>query len=124
MVIRAGSVTGCMHRARTDGCLRKRTGEPYAGECGEMLRLAYPRMPILTSEGQLWVEISDPAERSLVGSYWNAAHRYRDDGELAQLDAYAGVRVAGRLLVTDPDEIEFWAARGDTDFPEIYEPSR
>lgn len=82
-----------------------------------------PRMPILTSEGQIWVEIEDPTMRSDVGSYWNAVDRYKDEGELAQLDAFSGVRIVGRLLITDPDEIEFWAARGDTDFPEIYESS-
>lgn len=84
--------------------------------------MASERMPILTDDGQDWVEVDDPEERSLVGSYWNAIDRYKD-GDVDAVEPFSGVRIAGRLLVTDPDEIEFWAARGDTDFPEIYESS-
>jgi hypothetical protein len=39
--------------------------------------MSQPRMPILTDEGQIWLEIDDPAERSLVGSYWNAIDSYK-----------------------------------------------
>lgn len=79
------------------------------------------RMPILTTNGRIWVEVENPIERSLVGSYWNAAHRYRDTGDLEPLDSFAGRQVAGHLLETDPDEIEFRAAQGELDVEDIYE---
>ena len=81
----------------------------------------YSTMPVLTGEGTIWVEVEDSAERSLVGSYWNAVHHYRDTGELQQLDAFAGQQVAGQLLETDPDEVELWAQQGELDFEDIYE---
>jgi hypothetical protein len=78
-------------------------------------------MPILTAQGRIWVDVGD-REASVVGAYWNDVHRFRDTGDLGTLDRYAGVRIAGRLLEADPDEIEFWAAQGELDFEDIYEP--
>jgi hypothetical protein len=85
--------------------------------------MSLPSIPILTDEGQIWLEIEDPAERSLVGSYWNAIDSYKA-GDVEKIEAFSGVRIGGYLLVTDPDEIEYWADRGQTDFPEFYESDR
>ncbi len=83
-------------------------------------------MPILTPDGQVWAEVEDWEERSVLASYWNAVHAYRDDYgdrdmQLHRLDEFEGMTVAGYPLETRPFEIEYMAARGDLDFEDIYE---
>jgi hypothetical protein len=77
-------------------------------------------MRILTQAGVEDVELETFAERSEVGSFWNAVQRFLYTGETDELDRYRDVRVAGRLLLTDPDEIERLAMIGDLDVDDIY----
>ena len=79
-------------------------------------------MPVLTDEGTVWIEVDGAEDRSLLGSYWNEIHVFRDTGDLSGLASYEGVEIEGVPLLTDPDQIEFWAYQGELDFPEIYRP--
>lgn len=78
-------------------------------------------MPILTSEGRVAVEDPSWEEASVIGQYWNAVIEFRDTGSIAGLEWFEGVEIAGQPLLTDPDEVEFWAAQGELDFEDIYE---
>jgi hypothetical protein len=78
-------------------------------------------MPVLTNQGVIWIDVPDPMNRSTVGAYWRAVHRFRDTGDLRDLGRFAGVVIGGYELETDLDEIEFWAYQGQLDFEDIYE---
>jgi hypothetical protein len=79
------------------------------------------QMPALTNQGMVWIDVPDPIDRSLLGGYWNAVHRFRDTGDDRDLGRFAGLVIAGYELQTDLDEIEFWAYQGQLDFVDIYE---
>jgi len=79
------------------------------------------RMRILTpAEGHIDVDVSDPYERSLVGSYWNAVQHRLDTGTDDLLHGYAGVTIAGYPLEVDGFAIDRWAKQGEIDFEDIY----
>jgi hypothetical protein len=78
-------------------------------------------MPVLRSDGLVWVEVDD-REASVLGGYWNAVHRFRDSGELGELESFSRAIVGGLWLEVDPDQLEYWAAIGELDFENIYEP--
>ena len=84
-------------------------GRPGAGEV----------MRVLTREGVIDVEVPDPDERSVLGSYWNDVRFYLE-GKPYDLRQYTGVTVSGLVLETDPDWIEYWADSGELEFEEIY----
>ncbi len=75
--------------------------------------MAERRMPILDASGTDWVQV-DNAEASVLGNYWNAIHRFRDTGDSRGLNKFTDTTVAGRRLSVDLDEIEYWAAAGET----------
>src|SRR4051794_23460323 len=84
-------------------------------EAGELMR-------ILTREGVLDIEVTDPYERSIVGSYWNYVRLFLEgkESELPWWWREEEVRVAGHLLEVEPDWIEHWAHAGDLEFEDIY----
>jgi hypothetical protein len=81
-------------------------------------------MRVLTQGGVEDVEVDAPNERSLLGSYWNAVQNFLNTGDESHLEDFEGERVAGRILETDPDRIEYWARYGELDFEDIYESTR
>jgi hypothetical protein len=78
-------------------------------------------MRILTKRGVEDVELETFRARSIVGSYWNAVQRFLYTGETDDLERFAGIRIRGRRLLTDPDEIERQARIGELDVDDIYE---
>jgi hypothetical protein len=77
-------------------------------------------MRILTRAGVEDVELETFAARSTVGSYWNAVQRLLYKGETDDLERFEGIRIRGRRLLTDPDEIERHARIGEIDVDDIY----
>lgn len=88
-------------------------------------------MRLLTREGTLDVPITGDAEAtdadgreldapSTLGGYWNAVQAFLSTGDEEHLEPFAGVRIAGYPLETDPDWIEYWAGQGELDFDDIY----
>ena len=57
--------------------------------------MARELMRILTSDGVFDVEVPDPVERSILGSYWNHVRLFLE-GEPSNLDQFRAVRIAGR----------------------------
>jgi hypothetical protein len=80
------------------------------------------QMPILSGGELLVVEVVDPGEQSLAGSYWSAGFDgYLETGDLSRLDPFVGQAIAGFPLETDPDAIEdFYYAHGPVDVREYY----
>lgn len=78
------------------------------------------RMRILTEDGVEDVELDTFQARSTVGSYWNAVQRFLATGETNDLEQYSRTRIRGRVLLTDPDELERLAQIGELDVEDIY----
>jgi hypothetical protein len=89
---------------------------------------------VFTTEGVVFLDDLSEAERSLVGTHWNAVGRLLetgDEGPLSVLNytyrAGSGGHpptVGGHELEFDLDRIEAEAARGDVRFESIYEADR
>lgn len=80
-------------------------------------------MRILTPSGVVLTLIESDSERSAVASYWNAVSHYLATGEDRPLRPFAGVSIAGHVLLTDLDAVEQWAAEGELEFEDIYNAS-
>lgn len=82
------------------------------------------RMRILTTRGIEDVELETFEARSVVGGHWNAVQSFLRTGSTDELERFEGVRIRGRRLLTDPDEIERQARIGELDVDDIYEDQR
>ena len=80
----------------------------------------YRPMRLLTPDGTVAVEVRGSRVAATIGGYWNAVHHYLATGDTRPLQRYDGKRVAGVLLVTDPDVIEHVAHIGELSFESIY----
>jgi hypothetical protein len=79
------------------------------------------RMRILTRDGVEDVELKSARARSVVGAHWNAIQIFLSTGDTEPLEGWGGIRIRGRRLLTDPDEIERQARIGELDIDDIYE---
>lgn len=79
------------------------------------------RMRILTPDGIVEADISDPSDRSIVGAHWSAVGYYANTRSPDRLFEFEFTEVGdGIRLATNPDVIdEFWFA-GELDFIEVY----
>lgn len=104
----------------------------------------------LTTEGELTLVAVSKADRSLIGSHWNAMKSWllripmpdapwwpKNNNVDDALQAFQGRTVRGIAyvngsleggmrpyeLLTHPDDIETWMYGGDIDFESIYEPT-
>jgi hypothetical protein len=66
------------------------------------------------------VDVQDPHEASVLGSYWNAVRIYLNTGEPYALDRLAYETVAGFRLEIGLRAIEEYGRRGEFDFDSIY----
>ena len=80
----------------------------------------YRPMRLLTPDGTVAVDVRGSRVAATIGGYWNAVHHYLATGDTQALQRYKGKRVAGVLLVTDPDVIEHVAHIGELSFESIY----
>lgn len=81
-----------------------------------------PEMPILSS-GELHVaRVDEPSEIETAARYWPSGFdAFLGDGNVAHLEPFEGVEIAGLPLETDPDAIERWYDdNGALDFTEYY----
>ena len=81
---------------------------------------SYQRMSVLSTEGLRDIDVRGSNARSLAGRHWGAIGRYAATGDLAILTPFAGKRVGGIELATDPDLIEEYLRRGELDIDDIY----
>jgi hypothetical protein len=79
------------------------------------------RMRILTSSGPQGADVTTDADASDIGSYWNGVRKYLNTGDDSGLWPFEGRFIGEYELLTDPDEIDFWALRGELEFEDIYE---
>jgi hypothetical protein len=83
--------------------------------------LLVKRMKVLTTEGVVWVDITDNLDAGDIGSHWHAIHAYLRTGETSGLRQLQGAGVGLYWFETDPEEIDFWAAAGLLDFRDLVE---
>lgn len=77
-------------------------------------------MRVLTDRGVEVFPVIYWPDRSTVGQHWNDIKHFLATGDVGPLDRYQGVKVLGRRLQADPDEIERWARQGELEFEDIY----
>jgi hypothetical protein len=80
----------------------------------------YRRMTVLTPQGRQEVDLRGSRVASLVGRHHDAVRRYIRTGDPRPLAWFAGKRVGGVELASDPKDIETAAIRGDLDVDDIY----
>jgi hypothetical protein len=80
----------------------------------------YRPMRIVSGGQNVDVDVRGSRVASLVGEYWNGVHIYLDTGDDELLRAFAGKKVAGYELETDPDVLDELARRGMFEFDSIY----
>ncbi len=80
------------------------------------------RWPILSRGELVEVEVTDPDEESLAGTYWNVAYDlFLSTGNAGLLVQFRGQTVVGYPLETNPDVIEgFYFSHGPVDVREYY----
>ncbi len=103
------------------GSALERRGHRIRAKRGDNL---IARMPVLTSHGPRDLDVKGSRNRSLVGQHWNAVADYLHSGNTDQLEPLAGKHVSGFDLLTDIDEIDYWAPREPFNFEEIYDLTR
>jgi hypothetical protein len=81
---------------------------------------SYQRMSVLSPEGVVDIDVRGSRARSMVGRHWNAIQRFAATGDVGALTPFAGKRVGGAVLATDPDQIEEFLRRGEIDIDDIY----
>jgi len=81
---------------------------------------SYQRMSALSTEGLRDIDVRGSRARSLVGRHWSAIGRFAATGDLSVLKPFAGKRVGGIELATNPDAIEEYLRRGELDIDDIY----
>lgn len=76
---------------------------------------------VLVGAGATFIETDDPAEAALAGRVFAAQWRYVHGRALpAELFGHLGLRVAGRLVETDPAALDELGRRGEFDLAEVY----
>ena len=81
---------------------------------------SYQRMSVLSNDGVVDVDVRGSRARSTVGRHWNAIQRFAATGDVGVLTPFAGKRVGGAVLATDPDQIEEFLRRREIDIDDIY----
>jgi soluble cytochrome b562 len=79
------------------------------------------RMRILTADGPKWVDVESYSDASDIGTYWNAVRKFVNTGDDSGLWAFEGEFIGVDELLTDLDDIEYWAQVGELEFEDIYE---
>jgi len=83
--------------------------------------MAREEMRTVTTKGVDMVMPLSDYEASLNASHANAIKAFINTGDVDALDSFRGVTVGGRLLETDPDELESLARDGELSYEDIYE---
>jgi hypothetical protein len=93
-----------------------RDGRIHAKPANRLVR----RIAARTPEGVKFINVAGSRRASLVARHSLAVDRYLETGNARALRRFAGKRVGGVELVTDPTRIEELARRGVLDFEQFY----
>ena len=76
---------------------------------------------VLVGAPPTFIETADPDELAVAREAFFAQWKYvHGDLPPEALQPFAGRRVTGRLIETDPDVLDEWARRGEFDLTEVY----
>jgi hypothetical protein len=82
----------------------------------------YRRMPVIHPDGRVdAIDVRGSRKASKLGEYWNAAKKFGKSGDESALQPFAGVRVGGVELPTDPGTVQDALELYEPDFDSIYD---
>jgi len=111
----AGTTPETVRRYAGDSLIRP--GHRYVATASDR---SYQRMSVLSPDGVVDVDVRGSRARSMVGQHWNAITKFAATGDAGALSPFAGKRVGGAALATDPDQIEEFLRRREIDIDDIY----
>jgi hypothetical protein len=112
---RAGTTPETVRRYAGQSLVRQ--GRRYVPTASDR---SYQRMSVLSSDGVVDIDVRGSRARSTVGRHWNAIQRFAATGDVGVLRSFAGRRVGGAELASDPDQIEEFLRRREIDIDDIY----
>ncbi len=81
----------------------------------------FQRPIVLVGEPPTFIETDDPDEAGLAEVVFATQWRYVHRGDnTSELYSFFGLRIAGRMVETDPNVLDEWARRGEFDLAEVY----
>jgi hypothetical protein len=100
---------------------RSGLGKPWKARTEDQLRFS---MSVLTPKGRVAVIVRNSRERKLLHDYETAVNMFRgaEDGADEELKKFAGKRVGGHELVTDPNILIELEEADELDFDSLYTP--
>jgi len=100
--------------------LRREGGRMVASTGDRLFRV----MRVITTEGTHEVALGGSRQASLVSAHHNAVKHFLNTGDDEPLRRFAGVKVGGIVLETDPAKLEESGRRGELEYEDIYDSSR
>jgi hypothetical protein len=98
---------------------RSGPGKPWKATKSDRLP---EKLMVLTGQGPIFVMVRSSIERTRLSRYYVALRKWRaaEDGAAEELSQFEGQKVAGYLLVTDPDTLIRLEEAGQLDFDAFY----
>lgn len=98
---------------------RSGPGKPWKATKSDRLP---EKVMVLTVQGPVFVVVRSSIERTRLSRYYVALRKWRaaEDGAAEELSKFEGLKVAGYVLITDPDTLIRLEEAGQLDFDAFY----
>jgi len=98
---------------------RSGPGKPWKATKSDRLP---EKVMVLTEQGPIFVVVRSSIERTRLSRYYIALRKWRaaEDGAAEELSKFEGLRVAGHVLITDPDALIRLEEGDQLDFDAFY----
>ncbi|MGB7283919.1 MAG: hypothetical protein WBE13_16755 [Candidatus Acidiferrum sp.] len=98
---------------------RSGPGKPWKATRSDRLP---EKLPIPTEQGLVSTVVRSSIERTLLSRYYVVLRKWRaaEDGAAEELLEFEGLKVAGHVLITDPDTLIRLEEAGQLDFDAFY----
>jgi hypothetical protein len=130
MRTREMSLTAAAHEAHTTpNTIMKWTGTELAEKRGGRRIVTkadrlYRTMRVVSTEGTVEIEVRSSRQARRIAQHMNAVKHFLATGDDEALRRFAGVKVAGVQLETDPEKIEEMGRVHELSFEDIYSSTR
>jgi hypothetical protein len=98
---------------------RSGPGKPWKATKSDRLP---EKVMVLTEQGPIFTVVPSSIERTRLSRYYVALRKWRaaEDGAAEELSKFEGLKVAGYVLITDPDTLIRLEEAGQLDFDAFY----
>jgi hypothetical protein len=98
---------------------RSGPGKPWKATKSDRLP---EKVMVLTEQGPVFTVVRSSIERTRLSRYYVALRKWRaaEDGAADELSKFEGLKVAGYVLITDPDTLIRLEEAGQLDFDAFY----